>query len=480
MALPEVEPYAEKQSPGRILVVDDDPAVRRMLARLLRRNDHTTTEAGSAREAVEIARQEAFDVVVSDVQMPDIDGLGLLHALHELDPDVPVLLLSGAPDLDTALKAIEYSAFEYLSKPVDLDKLLSSVTRAIDVVRRRREDHHALEQFRSGERLRAPRAMSTTDVQTGALLGGRYRVGKLLGEGGMGAVYEAVREDLGQMRVALKVLHGNICRDAQHLARFRREAETVAAINHPNIVRILDFQATNSEPAFLVMELLDGVSLGQAIEIDGPFSQRRAAFVASQVLAALAAAHRGRVVHRDLKPDNVFLTSVSGVNDIVKLLDFGIAKVETAADQKLTRTGAILGTPAYMAPELARGASIDTRSDIYAVGCVLYEVLTGAAPFQAENYNALLFAIQQSEPIPLSDLRQDLDPAFVRVVTTAMAKDPAARFQHAESMIRALGPWSSSRESLPPPSPSPLAFAPTLPPTSDVLEGFRLEIKGAR
>lgn len=440
-----------------------------MLVRIMGRGNHHTTEASNGREAVELAKADVFEVVVSDVQMPDMDGVEMLRALHELDPNLPVLLLSGAPDLTTAMKAVQYGAFEYLTKPVGPDALLSSAARAIEACRRRREEQEDLREFRSGERPGAPKGTATGEVQVGALLGKRYRVRHLIGEGGMGAVYEAVREDLAHMRVAVKVLHRRIQSNVEYMARFRREAETVAAINHPNIVKILDFEARDGEPAYLVMELLEGTSLGQAIDLDGPFTQRRAAFVGSQILAALAAAHRAKVVHRDLKPDNVFLTAMAGVEDVVKLLDFGIAKLlETPVEQKLTQTGAILGTPAYMAPELARGGEIDERADIYATGCILYEAVTGRAPFEYDNYNALLFAINQSDPPSLAELRPDLDTAFTKVISTAMAKDRSARFQTAGAMMRALSPWANPNTSLrPPPSGAPIAFAPTVIPAID-------------
>lgn len=469
MGQAEAESPASKPNRARVLVVDDEDDVRRMLVRVMQRAQHDTTEAASGRDAVKLVREQPFDLVISDVQMPDKDGVELLQELHEIDADLPVLLLSGAPDLSTAMKAIEFGALEYLTKPVGPNKLLSSAARAIELCRKRREERDDLRQFRSGKRPRAPQGATARDVRPGTLLGGRYRVGRLLGEGGMGTVYEAVREDLARMRVAVKVLHRRDEGNVEYLARFRREAETVAAINHPNIVRIFDFQAQDGEAAFLVMELLEGTSLGQAISLDGPFTQRRTAFIGSQVLAALAAAHRANVVHRDLKPDNVFLTSMSGLEDIVKLLDFGIVKVlETPGEQKLTQTGAILGTPAYMAPELARGADIDARADIYAVGCILYEALTGRAPFESDNYNALLFAINHSEPPNLYELRPDLDAAFTKIIMTAMAKDPNARFQTADAMMRALGPWSNSTPShRPPPSSAPIAFAPTMLPPSD-------------
>ena len=172
---------------------------------------------------------------------------------------------------------------------------------------------------------------------TGQLLGGRYRVGKRIGAGGMGTVYEAVQEDLGR-RVALKVLHPHLVQNADLVSRFKREAESAAALGHGNIVQVTDF-GHEGETAFLVMEYLAGSSLGAAIAKERALSPGRAAFIASQVLSALGAAHAAGIVHRDLKPDNVFLTSISGLRDIVKLLDFGIAKLSDAhhpSTQRLT------------------------------------------------------------------------------------------------------------------------------------------------
>jgi CheY-like chemotaxis protein len=450
-----------------LLLVDDNEALRRSLRRTLSAEGHEVVEASNGREAVQRAKEEEFDLILSDVRMPDMDGVELLRSIHERDADLPVLLITGDPELVTAMKAVEYGALEYLTKPVDLEKLKASTLRALSLRKQRLAAKHALE----AESTRRSRALPSGTVGsqgfTGALLGGRYRVGNLIGVGGMGSVYEAEREDLAQMRVAIKILHPAVGARSDLVLRFRREAETVAALDHPNIVRILDFQTPPGEPAFLVMERLHGEPLGEAIGRDGRFSAERAAFVASQVLSALAAAHGSNVVHRDLKPDNVFLTAMSGLRDIVKLLDFGVAKLMNARmNEKLTQTGSVLGTPAYMAPEQARGASIDHRSDLYAVGCMLYEALSGEPPFSAPNYNALLFEIQKGVPTPLEVRRPDLDPALAALVARAMAKNPAERFQTADAMEGALAFWvvPNSMRSAPPLASraSGLAFAPTI------------------
>ena len=452
--------------PGRVLLVDDQDELRRLFQRTLAKDGHEIVTASNGRAAISLALREHFDVVISDVRMPDMGGVELLEELAAHDAHLPVVLVSGSPDLETAMKAVEYGAFEYLVKPVPFEKLRASAKRAIALRRKRAQAEEVLEQYRSGERLRAhPGLREEPESWSGALLGGRYRIGRLLGVGGMGSVFEATREDLGQMRVAVKVLHSALAEDASLLARFRREAETVGVINHPNIVRILDFHSEGDGPPFLVMELLDGVSLRLELVRHGPFSAARIVFVASQVLAALSAVHRAHVIHRDIKPENVFLTSMSGLGDIVKVLDFGVAKVLTAVPgETLTQAGMVLGTPTYMAPEHARGASIDLRSDLYSVGALMYEGLTGRAPFVGDSYNALLFAIQQGAPPPLAELRPDLEPKLVEVIERAMRTDASERFQSAEDMAEALAPWLSLSST--PPASSAAAFAPTMGPRS--------------
>lgn len=285
------------------------------------------------------------------------------------------------------------------------------------------------------------------------LLGGRYRLLDPVGRGGMGTVYTAIQEGLGR-RVAVKLLDPRLAEDRDQLERFRREAEVVAALGHPNIVQVTDFQYpddVNRQP-FLVMELLRGESFGACIARQSALPFGRVAFIAAQVLSALTAAHRAGVVHRDIKPDNVFLLADAAVPDTVKVLDFGIAKMSIEGQAKLTGTGAMLGTPAFMAPEQARGAvDVDARADIYAVGAMMYQALTGKLPYEAPSVPALLFAIVEKSPAPLREARPDVPAELVAIVERAMAKDRNARFSDAEEMRRALAPWSGLPASMPPP-----------------------------
>ena len=307
--------------------------------------------------------------------------------------------------------------------------------------------------------------MTTSPDLSGTLLGGRYRLRSLLGRGGMGSVYAAVQEDLGRS-VAVKILDPLLACDPGQLERFRREALASAALGHPNIVQVTDFSApTNTQPPFLVMELLAGQSLGQLLDRESVVAPQRIAFIASQLLSALGAAHAAGIVHRDIKPDNVFLVSTSAFHDLVKVLDFGIAKLATEeGGARLTGTGAMLGTPAYMAPEQARGAVVDHRADLYAVGATMYQALAGRLPHDAPSFPAMLFAIVEQTPEPLGRLRPDLPPSLVAVVERAMVKDPNARFRSAEEMRAALAPFVPAGSV----APAPVSHdAPTMAGTAD-------------
>lgn len=273
---------------------------------------------------------------------------------------------------------------------------------------------------------------------TGQLLAGKYRVGTKLGHGGMGEVYEAVQEDLGR-RVAIKVMSGPMANDPQLLERFQREARAVAALGHPHIVSVTDFQDNPGEPPFIVMERLFGQTLGGLLEHDPMVEPLRACRIAEQTLSALAAAHEAGLVHRDVKPDNIFLCRSDTGAELVKLLDFGVAKALEEQHNKLTSTGAIVGTLVYMAPEQARGEPVDARADIYALGACLYHMLAGQTPFPAASGARLLAAVGGETPMPLVSLRPDLDGTLISIVARAMEPNVDRRYLSARAMMGALG-----------------------------------------
>ncbi|MEZ6188970.1 MAG: serine/threonine-protein kinase [Planctomycetota bacterium] len=278
----------------------------------------------------------------------------------------------------------------------------------------------------------------STDPLVGEELDGRYRLLEPLGQGGMAAVYKAWHLML-ERYVAIKLIR----RDAQDNVRFRerffREAEISTAMVHPNVVQVRDFGETEGGTFYMVMDYCPGRTLKAALEEDGPFEPRRAAEVASEVLSALGQAHAQDVVHRDVKPENVILEP----SGRVKVLDFGLAKVlraDDGEDEGMTRLGAVLGTPKYMSPEQAAGEPCDARCDLYSTGVVLYELLTGALPFDASNSDDMIQAHLGRQPTPLRERLHGLTPPpeLEAIVSRALAKKPGERWQSAEDMEQAL------------------------------------------
>lgn len=260
-------------------------------------------------------------------------------------------------------------------------------------------------------------------------LANRYELVEVVGRGGMGEVWAGRDLRLGRS-VAVKLLSPAVASQAGVRERFQEEARSAARLNHPNVVLVLDSGEHEGTP-FLVMELLSGRTLADEVA-SGPLDPERVRRVGMDVLAALAASHRAGVLHRDIKPGNVLLTA----DGMAKVGDFGIAK--SAEGLHLTDAGMIVGTAAYLAPERIAGHPATPQSDLYAVGVVLYEALTGTKPFEADTPVSLLRAVGAHDIMPLAEVRPGLDPSLVATVERAMAKDPANRFSSAEAMAAAL------------------------------------------
>ncbi|HVZ73759.1 MAG TPA: serine/threonine-protein kinase, partial [Polyangia bacterium] len=260
----------------------------------------------------------------------------------------------------------------------------------------------------------------------GRIVGGRYRVLRVLGEGGMGTVYAAEHVDIGK-GVAVKILHPQYSRQQDLVERFRREARAASRVGHPHIVDVTDFGTTDDGCAFFVMEHLDGIDLADVLSHERILDPGRATEIAIQICRALEAAHAAGVIHRDLKPENIFLVAREGRADFVKVLDFGIARNVEQESSRLTNPGIAMGTPQYMAPEQAMGGPPDRRSDIYSVGALLYEMLTGSPP-HGEGEEAARVHKNETPRAPRA-LRPDLTPELERVVMRALETDPTRRQQ---------------------------------------------------
>lgn len=294
------------------------------------------------------------------------------------------------------------------------------------------------------------RKVDSANDRIGTVIGGRYRVEKVIGQGGFGAVYQAVHTATAD-RVAIKVLRADVQQAADVSTRFRHEAKATSRLKHPNTVRVFDFGQIDDGNLYLAMEFLEGKTLSDMLRQQSPVAPKRLVHIATQVLKSLSEAHSKGLVHRDLKPDNIFLQTVHGEADFVKVLDFGIAK-SMVGDQTtdVTSTGAIIGTPRYMSPEQARGKGIDTRTDLYSLGIILFEALTGSEPFPADSpLSMLLRRVAEDPPNVAVGLAIATPRGVCQAVYRAMATDPSDRFDTADEMAAALQEGLAS-ENMPP------------------------------
>jgi serine/threonine-protein kinase len=285
-------------------------------------------------------------------------------------------------------------------------------------------------------------------LNIGDVIDDKYRILRMVGEGGMGAVYEGENRLISR-RVAIKVLYGVASMSQDAIQRFEREAQAAGRIGNDHILEIIDLGRLPDGSRYMVMEFLDGETLGARIKRVGKMSPKDLVPVFKQVLTGLQAAHDAGIVHRDLKPDNIFiLKEKAGHRDFVKIIDFGISKFQDPSDHNMTRTGTVMGTPFYMSPEQAKGVGVDRRSDLYAVGAMLYEAVSGSVPFDGKTFNELMFKIVLSDPRPLSEMVPDLDPGFASVVLKGMARDAQHRFQSAREFSQGLERWSHTGASV--------------------------------
>ena len=307
-------------------------------------------------------------------------------------------------------------------------------------------------------------AQQPDDPMVGRTLPGGYVILELVGIGGMGRVYRAEQTTLGRT-VAVKIIHPHLVGEENAAARFITEARAASRLNHPNSVAVIDFGKTDDGQLYLVMEFLRGKDLARVQYEEGPLSFRRICNILKQTLAALSEAHHLGIIHRDLKPENIILEPVRTGGDFVKVVDFGLAKMKVeASSPSITSPGIVCGTPEYMSPEQGRGDPLDARSDLYAVGVIFYQLLTGRLPFEAESpTQVVLMHITETPLDPRSVAPDRVIPSLLAdVCLMALAKDPAHRFSNADEFSEALGDALSQIESaVPRPPPAGSVRCPT-------------------
>ncbi|MCC7070856.1 MAG: protein kinase [Deltaproteobacteria bacterium] len=421
-----------------ILVAEDDDTNRTMLRLYLEKRGFTVSAVSNGLEVLEALDQGPFDLVLLDWMMPVLSGIDALARLRQSHPDLPVIMLTAVGGTTDVVGALELGADDYVTKPYELPVLMAR----IDARLRRRE------------RPSTPVAVTgSTEVGPGLVIDDRYELLEQVGAGAFGVVFRARHKTL-ETEFAIKVLRTVAASgtelltpidsrgrpqgkaiSAEQAEEFRREGVRACRVQHPNAVRVFDYGTLPFGPSYLVMELLRGRTLDDELHEHGRLSVHRAVEVLVPVCQALAAAHDQHVIHRDIKPQNIFLHQTPS-GEVVKVLDFGVAKL-TDTGSEATRD-AIAGSPAYMAPERLRGRPYDGRSDVYAVGITLYELLTGEVPFRSGNSDVMAVALMQlrDEPVPPSEAEPALPKALDARVLELLVKEPAKRPTAAQAVER--------------------------------------------
>jgi CheY-like chemotaxis protein/tRNA A-37 threonylcarbamoyl transferase component Bud32 len=423
---------------GNVLIVDDNENNLALLGDVLRGGLYRVRGATSGAEALKIAASRPPDLILLDLQMPGIDGYEVCRRL-KADPatrDIPVIVISALDDVNDKVKAFEAGAEDYVTKPFQAPEVLSRVGAHLQLFRLRRElERKNAELARSNEELR--QAQERTEhvfsalaaALPGTVLDGKYRLDEKIGAGGYGTVFRA--EQLALKRtVALKVFRPWEGSDTTvALERFRREGISACRLNHPNAVSVLDCGISSSGIAYLVMELLQGMTLAELLFSARVVPPERCAEILVPVCDMLGAAHDAGLVHRDIKPDNVFLHRSPQGEEVVKVLDFGIAKLladaDEAAPQTLTRS--FVGTPSFVSPERLGGLDYDGRADVYSVGVMLYLMLSGRVPFPLPRENPFLAAVAAIEQPAPRLVGLALPHALETLLMSALAKQPSQR-----------------------------------------------------
>ena len=485
-------------APARILVVDDVEDNRAVLERRLRRQGHTVESADGGRAALDRLSRDRFDLVLLDVLMPDLDGLAVLERMKADASlrEVPVIMISALDDVASVVRCIERGAEDHLSKPFDpvllrarisacLEKkrlrdveleYLEEVGRVIkaasamergeydsetlapvarrddelgrlarvfnsmaDQVRTRetrlREQVDALRlaiaEAKQATRSTTPNEAPPPNLATGELFAGRFEILEEVGSGGMGMVYRALDRELGG-QVAIKTLRPELVRSPTSVERFKSEIRLARQISSKHVVRTHDIGERDGV-YYLTMEYVEGITVRELLDTRGRLGVAPTLAIATQLAQSLAVAHEQGVVHRDIKPQNLLLDSAG----VLKVMDFGIARL-AASSSGLTEAGMIVGTPDYMAPEQMLGEEVTERTDLYAMGVVLFECLTGRRPFDANTAMAMIAKVLREEPPDPASLNPEIPPAFARLVLRLLAKDPAQRPASATELSRLL------------------------------------------
>lgn len=457
MTNPEAKNLAEtvdlRGARGDVLIVDDNPNNLSLLTLMLRDAGYRVRIANSGQRALAAVDAQPPEIVMLDVSMPDLDGYAVCRALKAKSAtrDIPVIFLSALDGVTDKIAAFKVGGIDYVTKPFHTEEVLARVETQLSLARLYRalaEKNRELAD-KNAELLRARQTnaemfTALSNALPGNMLDGKYQIERKIGAGGFAAVYRGRHVAL-EREVAIKLLRPDLTTEPdKQLERFRREGVATTRVVHPNVVAVLDSGLANGV-AYLVMELLEGRTVAEEQRDRGPFSVERAAQIVHAACEGLAAAHAAGIIHRDIKPSNLFLHQPQGRDEVVKLVDFGIAKPQEEGDEAnpFTTVGRLIGTPIYMSPERMLGHAYDARADLYSVGMMLYEMLTGKHPFEAKEggLGRLVMLCMTQVPEPPSSKGVVLPPELDQLIVKMLAKKPDDR-PTLEDIQRTLRPFA--------------------------------------
>lgn len=410
----------------KVLVIDDDKALCGVVVDFLQAKGLDVTSYNSVEAASDALSRAQFDLLILDWDLPGISGFDYCKQYRESGGLAPVLMMTGHDSIDDKEMGLEIGADDYLSKPFSLRELHARVKSML-----RRSSEYSKP---------APEPVPDQDAELmpGFSLDGKYRLEQPIGRGGMAQVWLATDLKIAR-EVVIKLMHKHLAGEEESMKRFEHECRLMAQIKHPNVVTIYDAGCYRNWLPYLVMEYIKGESLRDLIDERGPAPIKAAVAITTQICAGLQDAHDAGIVHRDLKPENIMIQDRSYRQDAVKIADFGIARL-LGSKERITRDGMVIGTIEYISPEQLEDAEIDGRTDLYALGVMLFEILTGEMPFNAKTVEGMMMQHLLSKPELPSSKREDIAPGsdLDQIVEKCLQKKARNRFQSADELREAL------------------------------------------